>query len=196
MTQIIAFTGLKHTGKTTAADYLVSKYGFVKHGFKDALVEEIKERFPDLLREIQLQDSFGYTSFRTIDELFIHKPPLIRTLLQNYGTEVRRKEDPAYWVEKWWWSVMEEYRDNNLVKFRVRHNTVVDDVRFINEAMAVEDCDGTIIRLTRPDLTTPDNHSSETEQSQIEVDYTIETEQGDFEGLYRELDRVVANLSP
>ena len=39
------------------------------------------------------------------------------------------------------------------------------------------------------------NHSSETEQSQIEVDYTIETEQGDFEGLYRELDRVVNRLS-
>ena len=188
MTQIIAFTGLKQTGKTTAADYLVSKYGFVKHNFKDSLVEEIKERFPDLLEEMvktywpHIEDEEN-----PIEDLFIHKPPLIRTLLQNYGTEVRRADKESYWTDQW---------EGKLVFALNEDSVVVDDCRFISESEVIRKHGGTIIRLTRPDLTTPDNHSSETEQSQIGVDYTIETEQGDFEGLYRELDRVVANLSP
>ena len=194
MTQIIAFTGLKQTGKTTAADYLVSKWGFVKHNFKDALVEEVKERFPDLLREIYdvecLDGQDDWTLEYNPDLLFSKKPPLIRTLLQNYGTEVRRKEDPDYWVRLWELSVLYEIRNDPNYKL------VVDDARFINEVDSVRAEGGTIIRLTRPDLTVPDNHSSETEQSQIEVDYSLETERGDFEGLYRELDRVVTNLSP
>ena len=193
MTQIIAFTGLKQTGKTTAADYLVSKWGFVKHNFKDALVEEVKERFPDLLREIKYHEGYIYSNNQwqepTIDELFESKPPLIRALMQNYGTEVRRKEDPDYWVKLWELSVLYEIRNDPNYKL------VVDDARFINEVDSVRAEGGTIIRLTRPDLTVPDNHSSETEQSQIEVDYSIETERGDFEGLYRELDRVVNRIS-
>ena len=45
---IIGFTGLMQSGKTTASDKLIEQ-GFTKINFKDALVEELKTKFPDLL---------------------------------------------------------------------------------------------------------------------------------------------------
>ena len=189
MTQIIAFTGLKQTGKTTAADYLVSKWGFVKHNFKDALVAEIKERFPDLLREIQYHegyiDSDNQWQEPTIDELFESKPPLIRALMQNYGTEVRRKEDPDYWVKLWGLSVLYEIRNDPNYKL------VVDDLRFFEELQAVRERQGIVINIQRDDLTTPDKHQSETEHLDFEVDHVIKSKKGDVENLYKELDKIM-----
>lgn len=185
MSKIIAFTGFKQTGKSTAAKYLESK-GYVRHNFKDALVQELKDGFPDLLREIDSQwkkDLIrGGATYDVLDwDLFDKKPPLMRALMQNYGTDVRRKEDPDYWVKQW-------------AKNSYGHDKIVcDDVRFINEAAKVKERGGIIIRLTRPDITSGGEHSSETEQLQIEVDYTIECVPGDHEHLYRELDKIVDN---
>jgi hypothetical protein len=182
---IIAFVGFKQVGKTTASQYLIEKYGFVKHSFKDALVAEIKEKFPDLLESIlKTYEATGLegVDYKTVDNLFIYKPPLMRALMQNYGTEVRRGDDPDYWVKEW-------------AKNSYGHSEIVcDDVRFLNEADKVKQRGGIIIRLTRPDLPTGGDHKSETEQLQIEADYTIECEAGDYDHLYRELDKIVDNL--
>lgn len=200
MSKIIAFTGYKQVGKTTASQYLIDNYGFVRHNFKDALVAEIKEKFPDLLRQIAKESPRERLLFKTgdveltngsiipidathltVDELFTHKPPLMRALMQNYGTEVRRADDPYYWADQW---------DENLP---LNKNVVVDDLRFFTEAKVLPE-HAIIIRLTRPDLSTGGDHSSETEQLQIEADYTIECEAGDFEKLYKELDEIVKSV--
>lgn len=181
---VIGLIGFKQVGKSTAAKYLEDKYGFVRHNFKDALVAEIKEKFPDLLREILERDREFFLDCETIDDLFAIKPPLMRALMQNYGTEVRRGDDPNYWVWKW----NEQYIKGDA------KNLVTDDVRFLNEAKVVKDANGTIIRLTRPDLLTGGDHQSETEQLQIVADHTIECEAGDFEKLYTELDRILAEV--
>lgn len=202
---IIAFVGFKQVGKTTASQYLIDKYSFVRHNFKDALIAEIKEKFPDLLRQIAKESPRERLLFKTgdveltngsiipidathltVDELFTHKPPLMRALMQNYGTEVRRGDDDYYWTNRWRLKGAEYYREGKSV--------VVDDVRFLNEAEAVKVQQGIIIRLTRPDLPTGGAHRSETEQLQIEADYTIECEAGDFEKLYKELDEIVKSV--
>jgi len=182
MTQIIGLVGFKQSGKSTAASYLESKYGFVRHNFKDALVAEIKQNFPDLLREIlhtyKLFDKPG-VDYKTIDNLFIYKPPLMQALMQNYGTEVRRKENPDYWVNEW---AKNSYSQNKIV---------VDDVRFLNEADKVRERGGTIIRIIRTDITSGGDHPSETEQLEIQADYTIEVGMGEHEKLYEELDKII-----
>jgi len=189
MTNLIAFTGYKQTGKTTAANHLIEHYGYMRHNFKDALVAEVKERFPDLLEEILFQEMSYHslaqreTYIDSIDALLTTKPPLMRALLQNYGTEVRRRDNPNYWVHQW------KY---NLHRFPLERGVITDDVRFLNEAQAIKDLGGTIIRLTRPDITTGGEHSSETEMNQIESDYTIEVGPGEQDKLYAELDRIVA----
>ena len=188
MSNLIALTGFKHTGKTVAAEYLESK-GYVRHNFKDALIAELKERFPDLLEAIReshelFDGEFTSDNKWTLDDLFTYKPPLIRALMQNYGTEVRRRENPDYWVNDWMFTVAKE-------NYPFKQNIVTDDVRFLNEAKAVKDAGGTIIRLVRPDITTGGEHTSETEQLQIVADYTIELIPGDKEALYKELDAII-----
>lgn len=179
---IIGLIGFKQVGKSTAAKFLEEKYGFVRHNMKDALVAEIKQNFPDLLEEL----AFIYDM--TVDELFEMKPLAMRALLQNYGTEVRRGDDDNYWVLKWMAWLNTGKHENNMF--------VTDDVRFINEGKAVKNMGGILIRLTRPDITTGGTHPSETEQLEIEADYTIECQPGDHEHLYRELDAIIQACSP
>jgi hypothetical protein len=190
MTTIIGLIGFKQSGKSTAAKHLEEKYGFVRHNFKDALVAEIKQNFPDLLREIAFreglyhwEDSLTETGIFIpyIDQLFDEKPPLVRALMQNYGTEVRRKENPNYWVNQWLYWAEDNYNKN----------IVTDDVRFLNEAKAIKDLDGITIRIIRTDITTGGDHPTETEQLEIEADYTIEVGPGEHEKLYEELDKIL-----
>ena len=200
MSKIIGLIGFKQVGKSTAAKYLEEKYGFVRHNMKDALVAEIKQNFPDLLTEIlenevvSILENGSYKEWEEveaggIERLFQTKPPLIRALLQNYGTEVRRRDDDNYWVVQWSRKIM----DATLVS-GYNDKFVTDDIRFLNEAKAVKDLDGILIRLTRPDIQTGGTHASETEQLEIVADYTIECKPGDHEHLYSELDRIVDML--
>ena len=177
---IIGLVGFKQVGKSTAAKYLEEKYGFTRHNFKDALVQELKDNFPDLLEKICVNESRTRITrdVVTVDKLFQEKPPLMRALMQNYGTDVRRKDSPNYWTQQW-------------VKNLDIGKTVVDDVRFLNEAEAVKLGGGIIIRLTRSDIETGGTHLSETEQLEIVADHTIECDPGDHEALYRALDDII-----
>lgn len=200
---IIGLIGFKQVGKSTAAKYLEEKYGFVRHNMKDALVAEIKQNFPDLLKEIAKKETDitgGMFLDEAIEALFYVKPPLMRALLQNYGTEVRRGDNDSYWTDQWLkkmnatpLSLPRMMGGKELLGYQVSDlvSIVTDDIRFKNEAEAVKMCKGILIRLTRPDVTTGGSHPSETEQLEIEADYTIECVPGDHEHLYRELDRIV-----
>lgn len=177
--KIIAFTGRMGSGKSTAADYLVEKHGFVKVNFKDALVKEMKERFGGTLKAIY--EATGETWIgdnEMYDWLFKVKPPIMRALMQNYGTEVRRGDHPLYWVKKW------------KKEAEAHKNVVVDDCRFLNEAEAVLGMSGRIIRLDM-DGSSQSNHISETEMDSIPASINIKTEKGGQEKLYEELEKIL-----
>jgi hypothetical protein len=175
---LIALTGYKQSGKSTAAAYLAEKHGYCRHNFKDALVEEMKERLPDVLRELTKLDHYPLN----IDTLFKTKPPLMRALMQNYGTEVRRGDKKTYWSDKW------------LITYTNKiypQPTVVDDLRFLSERDALKSVGGTIIRIVRTDIASGGDHSSETEQDEIVADYTIKVGKGDHAALYQALDDII-----
>lgn len=76
-----------------------------------------------------------------------------RTLLQWWGTEYRRAQDPDYWVKR-----LEE---------RIRRDApgvaLITDVRFPNEVEAIHRMGGYAVKVTRtsaPDINVPD-HASE-----------------------------------
>lgn len=168
--KIVGITGKLGVGKTTAADFLIER-GFVKVGFKDAIVKEITERFPNLLIEIAKHEPFDPT-MRT-------KGPLLRALMQHYGTEVRRRDDEHYWIKAW-----KATAYSHIIRGK---SVVCDDVRFLNEVEAIRELGGKIIRLTRPDVTTTGSHASEVEMDAIEPDLTIETPPGDLGALQKAL---------
>lgn len=173
---IIGLSGYKGSGKSTVAEYLEREYGFVRINFKDGLVAELKEKFPLTLQI--LRDSFTLSS---IEDLFRVKPPLMRSLMQEYGTDVRRSEDPDYWVKQW----IEEVNKNK------GKNIVVDDVRFFNELAAIGDFDGILIQVRRPDVTSGGSHPSETEQEKFIPDFVIEGVPGSHKEIYKQADHII-----
>lgn len=204
MSKIIGFVGFKQVGKSTAAKYLEETYGFVRHNFKDALVAEIKQNFPDLLEEILKAENYLGTEYGydteiykdlSIDGLFKYKPKLMRALMVNYGTEVRRKDNKDYWVNRWQDGIINDvWKDGEEIRLSKAKLLVTDDVRFRNEAEAIKRHEGIIIHLVRPDITTGGDHKSETEQLEIEADYTIECEPGNPQKMYKELDEILKNM--
>ena len=186
---VIGLMGFKQSGKSTAAKYLEERYGFVRINFKTALVEEIKAKFPDLLKVLACfyfpDTGVDNVTPEMIDWLFEEKPAPMRALMQNYGTEVRRGDNPDYWVNQWIASTM-----INKGKW-----IVADDVRFFNEAKAVKDNGGMLLRITRPDIQSGGGHTSETEAMHIQEDRQIEALPGGHDALYKQLDEYVAYLT-
>lgn len=157
---VIGFTGKKGCGKTTASDYLTKKYGYIKVGFKDALIIEVIDKFPELIEVIR----YGYIVQKT-GHLFNYKPykPEIRALLREYGTRMR-EIDINYWVKKW----------KEIAKSVEGNQLVIDDIRFLNEESAVRKLGGRIVRIERPKTDNEkDNHPSEREMDKIIPDTTI-----------------------
>lgn len=189
--KIIAFTAKKETGKTTAVKYLKKKYpASVQINFKDALVEEIKILFPEVLATIcstYEQSHYDGMDPWTIEKLFRVKPPLVRALMRNFGTEVRRAENPDYWVNAW---------EEKVLKVRnmwvdIDHCFLfVDDVRFLNEANAVKKAGGTLIKITSDKPVPVDAHASEFEMDHIVPDKTVRNFFGDVEALYKQLNEI------
>lgn len=57
-------------------------------------------------------------------------------------------------------------------------NAIISDVRFPNEAKAIKELGGVIIRVERVGLESNDTHSSETAMREIAPDYIIENTKG------------------
>lgn len=174
---IIGLCGYKGSGKSVVANYLSKYHGFYSLNFKDALVDEMKSNLSQTLRE--LSDVYNMD----VGQLFANKPPVVRALMQNYGTDVRRKDDPNYWVSQW-----------NKVATSLNKHIVTDDVRFLNEADAVRLAGGIIIRIVRPDVVVDDSHISEREHLNIEEDFTIIAETGQHEKVYQQIESILKDL--
>jgi len=78
----------------------------------------------------------------------------VRRILQWWGTEYRRTEDADYWTKAW--SRKVEQLDLE------RAHVLIDDVRFMNELIAIKEHDGLIIKIERPGFDGANNHASET----------------------------------
>lgn len=188
---IYAFTGKKQSGKSTASAFLQKKFSnAIRLNFKSALVDELVANFPKLNQVIiDTMERLDYDGNNpwTLERLVNEKPPLFRALMQNYGTEVRRGDDPNYWVDRWKYLA----RDREIV--------ITDDVRFLNEAQAVKELGGVIIKIVREDMPdSGDSHVSEQEMDEITPDYLISVKTGEHQKLYDFLDYItnISNSNP
>lgn len=172
---IIGLIGKKGSGKTTASKRFVDHYDFKLVPFKDQLIKEMKKNFPDTIRELTRVYNLS------VDELFTQKPPIMRALLQNYGTEVRRGDSTDYWISKW---------EETVRTYHEFEDVVVDDVRFINEAETIKSLGGVLVYIALEGQELTDKHVSETEMDQIPFEYMITASRGDIGGIYKQIDLI------
>lgn len=154
---IVGFTGLKRSGKDTAAAEL-GNYGYEPVQFAGALKGMIRyllgyagmepyeiERYVDGdLKEEPCEELNGQT---------------VRHAMQTLGTEWGRNLiHPDIWT--------------NIAMRRASQNkmTVVSDIRFPNEVKAINDAGGKVIRITRNSNENTDTHPSETFVEGLKVD--------------------------
>lgn len=162
------------SGKSTAADYLVENYGYLKSNFKDALDSELVELYPQIIQRLTgLPPEEGINQKPTCPEM--------RELKQNHGTNVQRANDEDYWVKRW----IETYTKT------FNKNVCVDDVRFINEVDVIKRFGGIIVRINRTDITDTGDHPSETALDDFEADVTIDADPGDLMWVFMSLDKLI-----
>lgn len=158
--KVLAFTGKKGHGKSTArnaAEIALHDLGYktLRINFKDALIETMRRQLPNTLNLI------GQVYNLDVDGLFEHKPEIMRSLMQEFGTEIYRGLEDNWWVNQFLEKVA-----------KVEEGTIVitDDVRFLNEAKTIETFGGMIVRINRLNYedNSNTNHQSETEMDKIE----------------------------
>lgn len=137
---IFAFTGLAGSGKSTAADYLSSKHGFVRTRFASPLKAMVRGFLVNIgvrhdviermiegdLKEVPANDFGGKTP---------------RYVMQTIGSEWGRDIiTPTLWTDAW---------ANHVVRLIKAGQTriVVEDCRFPNEMDAIRAMGGIVVRI-------------------------------------------------
>lgn len=109
----------------------------------------------------------------------------VRELLQKIGTECMRDNlHPDVWVL----ALFSEYNESE------DQNWIVTDVRFRNEAQAIKDRSGIIIRLTR-NWDSPDQHPSEKEVEGIKPDFIIDNKNQTLKQTKQEVKKLINELN-
>ncbi len=134
--KIIAFTGPKQSGKSTAADYLVGN-GFKKLSF----AEPIKDIVWFLLQGFNLNQDYIEQLMTThkevvIPELGVSARHLMQTLGTEWGGTLIHPDIWTMWMSKRLVTETSGY-------------LVFDDVRFENEAALIRSLGGLIIHIDR-----------------------------------------------
>lgn len=146
---LIGLLGKKRSGKDTAAGFLVQDHGFVRYAFADPLkatMLDLDPIVPDGWLTSRLSDLVRERGWEGAKEI-----PEVRRLLQAHGVAIRTHVDPDVWLNATMRKVLAEGRP-----------VVLTDVRFPNEADAIEAAGGLLVRVVRAAAPTDDAHVSET----------------------------------
>ncbi|XWV26024.1 hypothetical protein QJ857_gp1056 [Tupanvirus soda lake] len=181
---LIGLMGIKGSGKTTGAAYLVDHYYFVEKSFAECLKKACKELF--LLSDEQV---FGTQEQKeTPDPRWFGCTP--RKMLQFVGTELLRdnldkimpglgKNVFTHHFKLWYESE---------IKMNPNLCVVVSDVRFQNEIDFIQSLGGVVIKIDRPCVQTNDMHQSEIELQSISTYNHLINNTGTIDDLYRHID--------
>jgi len=189
---LIGVCGRKRHGKDSVGKILRDSHGFHLTAFADAVKRVAMDVYG-----LSWEQCYGDGPEKESVDLRWGLSP--RVIMQKIGTEVGRSIHESTWVKHTLDNIQEsaegrEYtlRDDQNHKF-VRISTwadpknkwVVTDVRFPNEAQAIRDAGGLVLKVVRPGLGVPtDEHPSETSVDLIVPDFLIENT-GTLEDLAR-----------
>lgn len=205
---IIGLCGFAGAGKDTVADLLTTHAGFRKMAFADALRGEISAGFNVDLTQFgrsvskqapvaELALARGPLEFaamvlasmvndgtfdprETTFAAFLAEPRSYRDVLQWWGTEYRRAQDPDYWCKRLSSTLHAHWQNGE------RH-FVICDVRFANEVNTLRSYMGWLWQVSRPGVDAGGNeHVSATDGSQFEPHARIDNS-GDIRHLQQQV---------
>lgn len=155
---LIGLSGVMGAGKDAAADVLVHKYGFKRFTFAQALKDEVQVALASQIIPKGIHDAgrdafLACLALELLNPFVKPTPPEIRVLLQQWGTEFRRKQDENYWVKKVqaaWYALG-------------KPDACITDVRFGNELEWVQSEGGICVLIERETIYDPNllRHESE-----------------------------------
>jgi hypothetical protein len=158
---LIGLIGYSRSGKDSFADFMVQDYDFVKLAFADPMREALTKLNPVINlggHYAHLGDAVSRMGWEAVKSM----SPDVRGLLQRMGTEVGRE---MFGEDVWVNMAMQKAADYPDVVF--------SDVRFLNEANAITEAGGTIIRIRRSGTEPINSHRSETELDTYNAEYTV-----------------------
>jgi hypothetical protein len=182
--KIIGITGLKGSGKDTAANFLVEKY--------DCEIVKFAGPLKDMLRIYLLKymNEYPYVVEELIEGTRKEEPykgfggKSTRYVMQTLGTEWGRDLiSQSLWTD----AALTRIKD-----VRKHKPVIVSDVRFVNEFTALKKLGATLIRVERDSMKLNTLHPSETGISALPVDIIIKNN-GSLEDLRKEVEKVMGN---
>lgn len=178
---LIGLMGKKRAGKDSFAQFLIDRHGFTRIAFADRLKQAVLEIDPyvdtgsGLHRLSEIVEFGGWEIAKNFPE--------VRRLLQATGMAVRNNLHENVWVE----SAMADVG-------KVRTPVVITDARFPNEAWAIKNHGGVLVRINRPGLPDDDTHISEHALDDWVPDVVVDND-SDLESLRVQADALIAGLS-
>lgn len=173
------------SGKSTLAEYLSYKYRFSRYSYAEPLKEMLRYLIWSNCSEEEVNELF-YNN-KSLEILKERTQPILwgktyRELCQSLGDWGRNDISPDLWV--------------NALMNRVaaRDRVVIDDVRFPNEAKAIRDKGGFLIKIVRDSATRPNDHHSEGGLENEKFDAVL-TNNGSIEELFHQGVEALKNLN-
>ena len=173
---LIGLAGPKRSGKTLAAEYLAEVYGFHHDSFAAPLRRFACDVLGLTLAELE---AIKESPVEWLDDSSDGRPPVTpRRFLQLVGTEFGRNLiHPHLWVR------------SCLRRVEGHANVVISDCRFGNEARAIRERGGIVVRLNGRGVLA-DKHISEVPLNASLVDFEVDNS-GDIGWLHDQLDRLI-----
>lgn len=157
--KIIGLSGYARSGKDTLASFMTDA-GWERRAFADKLKDFLYAQNPMVAVTVNSDGTAGYYSLAALvdsvgweraKEFAPEHPYSTRQILQRLGTEAgRRILGENVWV------------DAGLSSLEPDGKYVFTDIRFPNEAKAIEDRGGWVFRIVRPGTEPMNAHPSET----------------------------------
>jgi hypothetical protein len=218
---LLGLCGAAGSGKDTVALYLQERYGFIPFSFSDALYREVAAAFgledESLLRDRETKDTPQdcLALVRCENDAFVElasgpgaipetipylgpfdQPLSPRQILQWWGTEFRRAQDPYYWITKAdeWVTAMMGLSPYAETRPQLFVNT---SVRFPNEREWIGSFApfGSIWHIRRDAATPVNPHESETPLPVLEGERVIHNNYT-IEYLHMGIDRLMSSNIP
>ena len=155
---LIAITGHKFSGKSTVARLLHNATGWEIVSFATPLKKMVCALVGCTMDDLE---DYDYKENTEVPEHLwaycANCKHTVRALMQGLG-DLMRKENPNVFIE---------------CTLNSKGDYLVSDCRFPNEAKAVKERGGIVIKVMRPDVKASDSHQSETRIDEIDADYTL-----------------------